>query len=215
MIGNMNNSCLYYDVLSCSNNHYISVSETMAQRVDQVSRWCFTFNNYDARHNYKDDFTNNPLIKRAVWGYEVAPQTGTPHLQGYLEFKRSQRLQVCNRILPRARWINAVANARTNYEYCIKSGRYDTVGDWTVGGIVPVCAGTRPATVPLIIAGVLNPTTFAQTKASKEYSDNHNYFDKVAKLFTKIKNDNIAFNKWQGSLLYPWQFVVSCIWNID
>ena len=150
----------------------------------------------------------HPHIKRCVWGYEVAPTTGTPHLQGYLEFKRSYRINICNRLLPRAAWVPAIADARQNYNYCTKSGNFDSIGDWTAGGIIPPIDGRRPATVPLIIAGLLNPTTAAQTRASREYMDNFNYFDRVAKFIAKVKSDNEAFRTWKDLYLYPWQNMV-------
>lgn len=49
--------------------------------------WCFTYNNYTEdivskiRENLKKE------AKYWVFGYEKAPTTGTPHLQGYVEFE--------------------------------------------------------------------------------------------------------------------------------
>ena len=49
--------------------------------------WCWTLNNYSEEEvqNIQDSVKNEKLgIKFLIFGKEVAPTTGTPHLQGYL-----------------------------------------------------------------------------------------------------------------------------------
>ena len=68
----------------------------------QRERWVFTYNNYDRTINYLQYFRNSEFfINRAIWGYEIGEE-GTPHLQGYLEFKRSKRLSHVRKILREA-----------------------------------------------------------------------------------------------------------------
>nr|QXP07823.1 MAG: replication associated protein [Arizlama virus] len=50
--------------------------------------WCFTWNNYPDNHRGLLNSLNN--IEYLVFGYEVAPKTGTPHLQGFIHFKNEQ-----------------------------------------------------------------------------------------------------------------------------
>ena len=181
----------------------------MAQVRDQSSRWCFTLNNYDRDVSYKDHFLRYNHVKRSVWGYEVAPQTGTPHLQGYVEYKRSYRINICQQILPRARWSKAITDARTNYNYCIKGGAFDTTGDWTVGGVIALVGGDRPASVPMLIASLLNPMTALQTKVSPEFAVQHNYLDRITKNIKRVRKENELFNEWKNFKLYNWQYMVS------
>ena len=178
------------------------------QQQNQTSRWCFTLNNYDRNKNYKDHFLQFNHIKRSVWGYEVAPQTATRHLQGYLEFRRSYRLNICQQVLPRARWARAIADAKTNYNYCIKSGVFESTGDWAVGGVVAAVGGDRPASVPLILAGLLNPMTAQQTKVSPEYSNQFNFFDRISNNIKKVKKNYEAFQTWKTYKLFNWQHLV-------
>lgn len=53
--------------------------------------YCFTLNNYT-----EDDIALlsviNEKIRFICWGQEIAPETGTPHLQGYVEFKTPLRI---------------------------------------------------------------------------------------------------------------------------
>lgn len=183
----------------------------------QASRYIFTLNNYEEGVNYENHFTQFTFIKRVVFGYEVAPETGTPHLQGYLEYQRSQRVAVCRRVLPEARWARATQCSLTNYRYCTKSGAYGTVGDWSreregiaaVGGNCNGPAASKPLSAPMIIGGLLNEKTVAQVKVSKEYSEKYSYYDKISTFMHKTIFNKESFSKWQQYLLYPWQYEVS------
>lgn len=94
----------------------------------QFARWCFTLNNYREDLDYSAVF-NHGHVKRCVWGREVG-ENGTRHLQGYLEFKRSHRLNRCKLLLDRAHWEAAKGTAKQNYDYCVKDGEFNTFGDW-------------------------------------------------------------------------------------
>lgn len=96
----------------------------------QAVRWCFTLNNYDESINYVEYFGRVEFgIRRGIWGREVGEQ-GTRHLQGYVEFKRSVRLGKCRKVLDRGHWEKARGTPKENYEYCIKDGSYETLGEW-------------------------------------------------------------------------------------
>lgn len=105
------------------------------------SRWLFTLNNYsdvDVRHAITgpNDISEDaqgilvPYLRRSVVGEEVAPSTGTPHLQGFMEFTKRQSLASVKRIYPSAHWTGAKGTTLQNYRYCIKDGKFKTHGDW-------------------------------------------------------------------------------------
>lgn len=81
-------------------------------------RYCFTINNYteeDIRHLEKID------VQYLIYGREVAPTTGTPHLQGYVEFKRPTRMKTANRSLGGKCAVKvARGSAEQNIDYCSK-----------------------------------------------------------------------------------------------
>lgn len=61
--------------------------------------WCFTLNNYTA-----EECAAIATISSAnyiVYGKEVAPTTGTPHLQGFIYFRDQKTLSAVKKILPR------------------------------------------------------------------------------------------------------------------
>ena len=56
-------------------------------------RYCFTIHNYTKEelkkfHQFAQSLEKHRFI---AYGLEVAPDTGTPHIQGYVELNKSQR----------------------------------------------------------------------------------------------------------------------------
>lgn len=88
-------------------------------QISPCIRWCFTLNNYT-----NDEISSIvPLInnncKYAIVGREVG-ESGTPHLQGYIEFKNKKRpLSVFSN--KRIHWEKAKGDRQQNYDYCSKS----------------------------------------------------------------------------------------------
>jgi len=77
--------------------------------------WCFTINNYtdeDEEQVCKYDHTY------CIVGKEVG-ENGTPHLQGYMEFKGTKRLDTLKTAFPRAHWEKRKAQtAQPAVDYC-------------------------------------------------------------------------------------------------
>lgn len=61
--------------------------------------WCFTLNNYTAAEC--EAIASISSAKYIVYGKEVAPTTGTPHLQGFIYFRDQKTLSAVKKILPR------------------------------------------------------------------------------------------------------------------
>lgn len=60
--------------------------------------YCFTYNNYtDATIKQIND--NQLMYKYLIYGKEIAPNTGTPHLQGYIELYKTMRLKSIKKII--------------------------------------------------------------------------------------------------------------------
>ncbi len=104
---------------------------------DQVSQfWLFTSNNYETHHpEYQRVLLAMPNLTYLVYGKEVAPGTGTPHLQGYVEFgvrtKKSTLLNMFKRSAPHDNaYLNTISwEAPRHYTdwkecraYCVKEG---------------------------------------------------------------------------------------------
>jgi len=97
-------------------------------RPSPAKSWIFTWNNYP--ENWKEilvpGFQGSSNVTGYIAGKEVAPTTGTPHLQGYVEFREKARpmgllpKQVC--------WKSARGTTNQNFKYCSKEEDYVSWG---------------------------------------------------------------------------------------
>lgn len=60
--------------------------------------------------------------KWVIFGEEVCPTTGRPHLQGYVKFAKRQRFTQVTKIIETAHWAVADKSDELNYIYCSKTG---------------------------------------------------------------------------------------------
>lgn len=91
----------------------------------------FTLNNYTEieMSQIKEYFLNNKNIDKYIFGEEIAPTTGTPHLQGYCTFKNQKDFSALCKECPgfiRASIFNADKGDIANFNYCSKDGKYIT-----------------------------------------------------------------------------------------
>jgi hypothetical protein len=90
------------------------------KQISPAKRWCFTLNNYDD----EDISAINSLIqgqsKLGIVGKEVGEE-GTPHLQGYIEFKKKCR-PISHGLNPGIHWEKCKGNRVSNTDYCSKDG---------------------------------------------------------------------------------------------
>lgn len=90
------------------------------------TKWCFTLNNYtedDEKAIQEWD------VKYLVYGREVAPNTGTKHLQGYSVFKKNHRLTAVKKLNGSAHWEVARGSHQQNRDYCTKDGDFFETGE--------------------------------------------------------------------------------------
>lgn len=96
----------------------------------QSCNWCFTLNNYtdaDIAH-LRALPTSYPSITWLIFGREVA-ESGTPHLQGFVQFTVRKRLQTVRNIVSlEAHFERAIGTPYQASEYCKKDGAFETFG---------------------------------------------------------------------------------------
>lgn len=84
---------------------------------------CFTLN------NWTNDEMNSMILDFELFGYkyifgeEIAPTTGTPHLQGYVEFGKQVYFTHLKKLSARANWRKCRGSRAQNVTYCTKEGR--------------------------------------------------------------------------------------------
>lgn len=95
----------------------------------RARNWCFILCNYTPEDEESiAQAVNEGHVRFCLYGREIAPTTGTPHLQGYMQFDSMPTLKVLKRMFPRAHFEIARLDYETNAAYCKKDGDYVTLG---------------------------------------------------------------------------------------
>lgn len=104
--------------------------------------WAFTINEFMGSTAFdfpgiNPDFIGKPPcpVRYIVWAYELAPTTGHPHIQGYIELNKPMRGRAVQEIL----WAKANCAWRKGprsklRDYCRKIEDWVEYGDWDAGG---------------------------------------------------------------------------------
>lgn len=93
---------------------------------DAARNYCFTYNNYPDDL----DFINaklTDLCTYAIYGKEIG-ESGTPHLQGYFQLKKKERITGLVKKFPGVYFAVAKGGYESNRAYCSKDGEIFSVG---------------------------------------------------------------------------------------
>jgi len=106
--------------------------------------WCFTWNNYPAEYRTSLDAVDCRYI---IAGEELAPDTGTPHLQGYVYYANAVRLCTTRRDLPGCHLAIARGTPGQNQLYCRKTRPADEHPNEVVyeRGAIPISPADKGA----------------------------------------------------------------------
>lgn len=96
--------------------------------MSQALRFTFTLCNYS-----EDDITrirdNAHHFQYIIFGKEIAPSTGTPHLQGYLQvFKKVRFGYIHTHLHPSLHLEVAKGSVDQNIQYCSKENKFEEIG---------------------------------------------------------------------------------------
>lgn len=99
--------------------------------MSQAKHWCFTINNYTQQRIEKLielDYDND--VQYCIFGKEVGLE-GTPHLQGFISFKKRLRLNAVKRFIGEAH-LTVAKNLKNSIEYCKKENDFEEYGEMPV-----------------------------------------------------------------------------------
>lgn len=85
----------------------------------RVRNWVFTWNNYP--EDWEKQLQAVPHIKYYLGGEEVAPNTGTKHIQGWANFSEKMSLKML-KVLESVHWEAMKGEVGDSEAYCSKSG---------------------------------------------------------------------------------------------
>ena len=87
--------------------------------------WCFTYSNYSVSGLDTIISTFCSKCSKYIVGEEIAPTTGTPHLQGWIKLKSKKR-PTSLKLPKQIHWEKAKGSEDDNFTYCSKEGKYHT-----------------------------------------------------------------------------------------
>lgn len=93
--------------------------------MNQNKRWCVTITNSadEDAALLRDKLTRTKCVY-AVFGRDTGPQTGTPHLQGFVHLRKQTRLAGMKKLVgDRAHLEQARGSDVQNRDYCKKGGQ--------------------------------------------------------------------------------------------
>lgn len=173
-----------------------STNSSQANVGSRAKNWCFTLNNYEQKHvtallALEDDED----VQYVCFGYEVAPNNGTPHLQGFIAFKDRRYLnQVkvyldCHHV-----HLEVTRRVQNAIQYCKKEGNFVEFGE------PPSSGGTRSdleVFKQAVKAGCHELSTLREI-----HSD---VFAKYPRFCLEYVTDNIPIGLVDPFPLRPWQ----------
>jgi hypothetical protein len=164
--------------------------------------WVFTLNNYT--QGDLEAIRLTPNINYLICGEERAPRTGTPHLQGYVQFNVVKRLSTIKKLPGYGRSHLQVArgSAQDNYNYCTKSG-----DDYFELGTLSQVSQQGITQIDTLIDEKMSGSTDRELYDCHRAYYAHNIF-KVEKVVTRLeKSDALTQlnDRYVNAELRPWQ----------
>jgi len=116
----------YVDVKYDEVGHVIYTGDFLKQR---ARNYCFTWNNYTIEDiaSIKEAWPKLPTFRGCVFEQEVAPSSGTPHLQGFVCFDNIRSGKQMKEINAKISWQVMLGSIEANRHYCMKDGEGVTV----------------------------------------------------------------------------------------
>jgi hypothetical protein len=93
--------------------------------MSRARSFCFTINTFDEN---TEAFLQSLDCRYIIYGYEVAPSTGRPHLQGYVYFDNARSFEAVRKLIPGHLEI-AKGAPEQNFDYCSKDGNFFERGE--------------------------------------------------------------------------------------
>lgn len=106
-----------------------SIINADAVKSRRVRRWTITINNPDmSKEDLQAYLVNSYKVKYLIIGSEIAPTTGTPHFQMYIEFINPATFNQLKKRFPTAHIQASDGSAENNVVYCKKENNYIEFG---------------------------------------------------------------------------------------
>lgn len=96
-------------------------TKTSSKQISPAVKWCFTFNNYTEKDIEDIIYSFSSNSSKYIFENEKG-ENGTPHLQGYISFKKKRRPSELN-LNKKIHWEKVKGSEDDNIKYCSKDFR--------------------------------------------------------------------------------------------
>ncbi len=178
---------------------FYTMAQRAAQRQPASKNWCFTINNYKEQDvEILLGLTDYTYI---VFGREIG-HGGTPHLQGYVQWRNRKQLTGCRKVPVVAHWSVARSSAEQNREYCVKDNNFEERGQPTVQG-----QHKKPNLAEAVLDLHDNHLGHKEmlTKYGGGYVQNKRKIQECAKDLKQDRMRHLKWEKFHNMELLPWQ----------
>lgn len=166
----------------------------------QVVRCCFTINNFTQEEEelVRDVLPNRKDIIKAIIAEEEHLEEGTPHIQGYIEFKSRKRRNAVVQLLGGRAYVTKAKGSRAqNWAYCSKEGNIIAEEGFTGADIIEgrkLTTSEEKAKDVLEAIKVLDPEEMEAKYPSFMLYHSKVYFEK------RLDADQRRYHDYQGDL---------------
>lgn len=101
------------------------MNASMSSKRKKSKHWCITINNPTKN---PECYYNPALMNYLILGKEVAPETGTPHYQGYMVFKKRLYLTGVRKLFSNGHLTIMTTNSKACMIYCKKENQFAEYG---------------------------------------------------------------------------------------
>jgi len=154
-----------------------------------ATRWCFTINNYSDEDIATLSSWDSLYL---IYGKELS-ESGTPHLQGFVTFKKQKRLSACKKLHSTAHWEAAKGTSEQAADYCKKEGNFEEKGSLPSSGKRNDLESFKDA----VKKGILD-----KKRLREEFSD---ICAKYPRFVNEYVSDNIPIPEVKKHALKQWQ----------
>lgn len=99
------------------------------RRNNAMINWRFTLNNWRQEDfEFLDKLYQDGKVKYIIYGKEIAPTTGTPHLQGFLQLPKKLRFGGVRKLLGDKYHVDPADFPYAAMTYCKKDGEWTEYG---------------------------------------------------------------------------------------
>lgn len=176
--------------------------------MSRARHYSFTVNNFNDNHLdlLRTCVSRNTDIQYVIFGQEVG-ETGTPHLQGYLQLSGGKRIRTVHSLLGFSdlHMEAALGSDENNFTYCSKDGQFEEFGERQTIRAKRAASNTENTQYENLMAEIREGASLIQIASSypKLFIKHHAGIVRAHSLFLR-KPFPIKHGPWKWNITHDW-----------